>query len=140
MKKIIYTNADGGVSIVTPTNEKYIDLILLKDIPKDAKDVKVVEDADIPKDRTFRDALRQSGETMSHDLKECKNIAHTHRRERRAYEFEPLDIKVTIPNEAVEAEAQRQSIRDKHEALQAEIDAASTPEDIKAILVDNSIL
>ncbi len=140
MKKIIYTNEDGGVSVITPTNEKYIDIILLKDVPKTATNVEVVEEDDIPIDRTFRDAWKQAGTRITHDMNECKNIAHCHRREMRAYEFSPLDIKATIPSEAEAAEAERQGIRDKHEIIQADIDTATTPEDIKAILTDNGIL
>ena len=57
--KIIYTNEDGGVSIVIPTDEALsimtIDEIAKKDVPTGVK-YKIVEDSEIPTDRTFRDA------------------------------------------------------------------------------------
>ena len=57
--KIIYKNKDGGISIIHPTDEA-LSLISIDDIAK--KDVptglpyKIVEDSEIPTDRTFRDA------------------------------------------------------------------------------------
>lgn len=52
MKYIIYPNDDGGISVVIPA----ISLeIAMKDIPS-GKPYKIVDAADIPADRTFRDA------------------------------------------------------------------------------------
>ncbi len=68
------------------------------------------------------------------NLDKAKNIAHEVRRQKRAEEFAPLDIKVTIPSEAATAEAERQAIRDKYAAIQQEIDSAKTPEEIKQVL------
>lgn len=68
------------------------------------------------------------------DISKAKNIAHDIRRANRAEEFRPLDIKATIPAEAAAAEAARQAIRDKYAAIQQNIDAASTPDEIKAAL------
>jgi len=57
MKKIIYPNDDGGVSVVIPSpNTKYtIEQIALKDVPA-GKPYRIIEDTDIPTDRTFRNA------------------------------------------------------------------------------------
>jgi len=68
------------------------------------------------------------------NLNKAKDIAHDMRRAKRAEEFAPLDIKATIPSEAVAAEAARQAVRDKYAAMQAEINAAATPEEIKTTL------
>jgi hypothetical protein len=65
------------------------------------------------------------------NIDKAKNIAHDIRRAKRAEEFAPLDIKATIPSEAVAAEAARQAIRDKYAAMQTQINSASTPEEIK---------
>jgi hypothetical protein len=65
------------------------------------------------------------------NINKAKNIAHDIRRAKRAEEFAPLDIKATIPSEAVAAEAARQAVRDKYAAMQAQINLASTPEEIK---------
>ena len=68
------------------------------------------------------------------NMDKAKAIGHDIRREERAKEFAPLDIQATIPAKAEEAEAARQVIRDKYAVIQQEIDAATTPEEIKAAL------
>lgn len=71
------------------------------------------------------------------NIDKAKNIAHDIRRAKREEEFAPLDavIMKQIPgNDAAEAEAARQTIRDKYAAMQTAIDAASTPENIKTAL------
>ena len=68
------------------------------------------------------------------DLTKAKDICHEKRRAARSAEFAPLDIKATIPSEAAAAEAARQAIRDKYAAMQVQMDAAQTPEELKALL------
>ena len=68
------------------------------------------------------------------NLNKAKEIAHEKRRAARSAEFAPLDIKATIPVEAEAAEAARQAIRDKYATLQAQMDVAQTPEELKALL------
>lgn len=65
------------------------------------------------------------------NIDKAKNIAHDKRRADRAAEFAPLDIKATIPSEAVAAEAARQAVREKYAEKQAAIDAAQTVEELK---------
>jgi Spy/CpxP family protein refolding chaperone len=71
---------------------------------------------------------------ISIDVTKAKDIAHEKRRAARTTEFAPLDIKATIPSEAAAAEAARQAIREKYATLQAQMDAAQTPEQLKALL------
>ena len=71
------------------------------------------------------------------NMNRAKAIGHDLRRLKRAEEFAPLDevIAKRIPGTAeAEAEVQRQAIRDKYAAIQQQIDAAATPDDIKAAL------
>ena len=58
------------------------------------------------------------------NLDKARAIAHDKRRAARTAEFAPLDIKATIPSEAVAAEAARQAIRDKYAVIQSDIDTA----------------
>ena len=57
--KIIYKNEDGGISVITPTPESLksmtIEEISQKDVPTGLP-YKIVEDSEIPEDRTFRGA------------------------------------------------------------------------------------
>lgn len=68
------------------------------------------------------------------DMTKAKEIAHDMRRQERAAEFAPLDIKVTIPTEADAAEAARAAIRTKYETMQTDIDLAADVAALKTAL------
>jgi len=73
------------------------------------------------------------------NIDKAKSIAHDIRRAKRAEEFAPHDevIMKQIPgNDAVEAEAARQAIRDKYATIQTNIDNATNADALKTI-VDN---
>jgi len=55
--RIIYPNDNGGVAVIVPAPEcgLMIEEIAAKDVPA-GKPYKIVDAADIPTDRTFRDA------------------------------------------------------------------------------------
>ena len=57
MKRIIYPTDDGGVAIIVPAADcgLTIEQIAAKDVPA-GKEYKIVDVADIPTDRTFRNA------------------------------------------------------------------------------------
>jgi hypothetical protein len=68
------------------------------------------------------------------DLTKAKTITHDARRVARAAEFAPLDIKATIPSEAVAAEAARAAIRTKYADMQTAVDAAADVAALKTII------
>lgn len=68
------------------------------------------------------------------NLDKAKEISHDKRRAARSAEFAPLDIKATIPSEAVAAEEARQQVREKYAAIQTQVDAAQTVEELKTIV------
>ena len=70
------------------------------------------------------------------NIDKAKAIGHDIRRAARAEEFKPYDdaIAKQIPGQIDGAEAARQVIRDKYSVIQAQIEAASSPEEIKAAL------
>ena len=70
------------------------------------------------------------------DIDKAKVIGHDMRRAARAEEFKPFDeaIAKQIPGQADGAEIARQAIREKYAVVQADIDAAETPDEIKAAL------
>jgi hypothetical protein len=69
------------------------------------------------------------------NVDKAKAIGHDMRRAARAEEFKPYDeaIAKQIPG-TDGAEIARQAIREKYAAVQADIDAAETPDEIKAAL------
>jgi hypothetical protein len=70
------------------------------------------------------------------NIDKAKTIAHEMRRSARAEEFKPFDeaIAKQLPGQIEGAEAQRQLIREKYAVMQTQIDAATTAEEIKAVL------
>lgn len=70
------------------------------------------------------------------DIDKAKAIGHDMRRAARTEEFKPYDdaIAKQIPGQMEGAEVARQAIRDKYAAMQTSIDAAQTPDEIKAAL------
>lgn len=58
-KRIIFPKDDGGVAILIPTEEYLashtLEELAAKDVPA-GKPYKIIDAADIPADRTFRDA------------------------------------------------------------------------------------
>jgi hypothetical protein len=74
------------------------------------------------------------------NLSKAKSIAHDARRNARAKEFAPLDIKATIPFEASAAEMKRQAVRERYAAIQASIDAASDVDELKLLISEMASL
>lgn len=133
-ERAVWSNSDGSVSILVPApgilKERWV-----LDIPAEAINVCFCTVADLPKDRVFRDAWRQSAIGAVYiDLDAAKNFCHKLRRSARDAQFAPLDRMVTVPGQQEEAEKQRQALRDKYEILQNRIDSANDVVDLKAVL------
>jgi hypothetical protein len=136
MKRIIYQNETGGVSIIIPTESVEL---ALKDVPEGVP-YEIVDEADIPSDRYFRNAWVMGDCCVEHDLDKCKEIGHDRRRQQRADEFAPYDeviMKQILGADATAAEEARQQIRDKYALIQDVIEGASTPDEIKTALEAN---
>ena len=130
--RIIYPTPEG-VAVIIPAESVEA---ALKDVPEGVE-YEIVSTDDIPSDRFFRNAWVMGDCCIEHDLERCKAIGHERRRAARAEEFQPHDelIAKQIPGADIEAaEAARQVIREKYAEVQDAIDAASTPDDIKAAL------
>ena len=135
-QRIIYSNPDGTVAVIIPTGELPIEEVAAKDVPEGVA-FEIVTTDEIPADRTFRGAWVAGDCCIDLDIDKCREIGHDMRRAARAEEFAPHDevIAKQIPGvSATEAEAARQVIRDKYAGIQADIDAAATPTDIKVAL------
>lgn len=55
MKRIIFQNETGGISVIIPTGELSIEEVAQKDVPAGAPYL-LADVADVPSDRTFREA------------------------------------------------------------------------------------
>lgn len=124
-----------GVAIVIPSPNcgMTVEQIAAKDVPAGVP-YSIVSRSIFPADRMFRNAWMKSGNGIAHDMPKAKVISHDKRRAARAAEFAPLDIEATIPSMAAQAEAKRQAIRDKYAVMQTQIDAATTIDQLRAIV------
>ncbi len=68
------------------------------------------------------------------NIDKAKAITHDARRAARSAEFVPLDVKATIPSEAVAAEEARAAIRTKYAEMQEAVDAAADVAALKTIM------
>ena len=68
------------------------------------------------------------------NIDKAKGIAHDKRRAARSEEFAPLDIKATIPSEAVAAEEARQQVREKYAVIQQQIDETTDVQTLTEIV------
>ena len=134
--RIIFQSESGGVAVIVPTGSVEL---ALKDVPEGVP-YEIVDVADIPSDRYFRDAWVIGDGCVEHDLDQCRAIGHDKRRSARTEAFAPFDkiIANQIPGaDALAAEASRQTIRDHYADVQVAIDAAADPDEIKAALMAN---
>lgn len=109
------------------------DIIALA-VPSDAQDIQVHEELNYPEDPLFQAAWELQGSVLVEDLAKSKTVAHNIRRQVRDTEFTPWDRKVTIPSEAVAAEAEREAIRLKHAQIQTDIDNATDIATLRTVI------
>ena len=141
MNTVIVYQQNDSVSIVCPTpdflKDHSIDDVIRISVPSNVQS-KIIDRSLIPKDVEFRGAWKFSSENgIDIDFDKAKSIAHDIRRAARSAEFAPHDevIMKQIPGvDAQAAEAARQAIRDKYATLQAQMDAATTVDELKNLL------
>jgi len=132
-QRIIIKNTDGSIGVVVPA-PGFSAQDCISAVPVGLQ-YEIVDTSAVPADRTFRNAWKHDPtKKVDVDMPKAKLIMHDKRRVKRAAELAPLDIEATIPGKAAQAENARQVIRDKHSALQIEIDAAASAETLKTII------
>ena len=130
MSRIIYTNSDGTVSIITPVGNVNDSI---KDVP-DGLSYEIVEDSAIPTDRSFRNAWKQNSKTIETDMTKAKEIHKTNIRLAREPKLKELDIEF---QKALETSASTTDIVSKKQALRdapadSAIASATTEAKLKA--------
>lgn len=138
MERIIYARPDGGVSIIVPagTLEE-----ARKDVPADASDVVECGAADIPADRTFRDAwvrdMTPGPMAATVDMAKARSIHMGRIREARNARLPNLDVSLSRAvgrsdqMEVQRIEAERQALRDLPQTF--DLSGATTPDDLAAL-------
>ena len=149
MKRILFTRPDGGLSVVIPvintlgeaegfTEADALERALAK-LPADALNVRVVDETDIPTDRTYRNAWMDAGSgSVTHDMTKAREIHKNKLRELRAPKLAALDVDYIRADEAGNAALktqiaqQKQALRDV--TADPAIAAAQTVDELKLVI------
>lgn len=147
MRKIIYARPDGGISVVNPVRNTYPTREALTDeeveqrawnkLPLDAIGPRFVDELAIPTDRTFRNAWKAD---LTVDMLKAQDIHRNKLRELRKPKLEALDAAYIRADEIGDT-VEKQRIATLKQALRdvttdPVIEAAKTPEELKAVLPD----
>lgn len=161
--RIIYTRAsDGGVSVVIPARQEdvvrslshdkamskliakmspidFMHWVRKRDVPKDAINVKIVDDSDIPDDRTFRDAWHHDGKEISVHMEKAREIHKAKLRRARSPLLEKLDTEFLHALEKGN-KAKLKEIADEKQRLRditahPDIEQAATPDELKSVVL-----
>jgi len=91
--RIIYTQPNGFVVVVTPSGEIPTADVMTKDVPVTATNIRIATIAELPQDRVFRSAWDDSNpeDFIGTDLVKAKLVAHDIRRADRETKLIPLD-------------------------------------------------
>ena len=149
MRKIIFTNLDGGLIIVSPVvntfgeaegfTEADAEKRAWDTLPSDAINPRFVVDSEIPTDRTFRDAWADIATKITIDMTKARNIHLESIRIKRNAELSKLDIQATKAQDVGDAEtlaqirARKQELRDLPATLAPTLASAVSVDALKAI-------
>ena len=137
MRKILFTRPDGGLSIITPVESEQH---AWEALPKDALNPHFVSDVEIPDDRDFRDAWKDTGSGVVIVMSKAREIHKSKLRKLRTPKLAALDVEYQRADEAGDVAgkkqiaARKQALRDV--TADPRIAAATTPEQLKAVIPD----
>ena len=149
MRQIVFTRPDGGLSVVHPVintmgevagfTEVQAEQRAFAKLPANAINPKFIETADIPVDRTFRNAWEDNG-SINVNMPKAREIHREKLRALRKPLLEVLDMAYLRADEQGDVAekariaAEKQKLRDV--TADPRIEAAQTPEQLKAVLPD----
>ena len=146
-KVIVYTNPKSGILAVCipalegrrpdESEDAWLDRVKARSVPADAQDVRVMSMADIPQDRTFRNAWVMDDGRPAVSMARARELHRYNIRRRRKAKFRDLDAQHLRALEAGDATALAAVAAAKKKLRNApahpDIDAAQTPEQLKAV-------
>lgn len=147
-KVIAYGRPDGGVSIVHPvyalqadeTEEAFLARVAAKAVPEGTP-YKILERAQIPDDRFFRNAWALAGEKFEVPIERAREVAKAHIRPGRDEILNKLDKLKEKASEQGDHEkvariiSEKQRLRD----LPASLDSLTTLKELKAVKAETSL-
>ncbi len=138
---------EGAEASWAETEDEWIERIRDKDVPAGATDIRIVDESELPVDRTFRDAWIVGASGVEHHMPTCIDLHKNHLRHQRASRLGAADVEMfralesmipqlknlgidTTQLEAVAAK--KQALRDV--TTDPALARAATPEALKAVV------
>jgi len=135
MSRVIYTNNEGGVSVIIPSGSIED---AMKDIPEGVA-YEVVEDNDIPSDRSFRNAWEHDTSIAPEKILTNISKAQAITKDRLRSERQPLLAEQDILfNRALESNASTTAIvteKNRLRDITAQVDTMTTLAQLKGVVV-----
>lgn len=134
--RIIYTRADGGLSVIIPATSGPIEA-LLATVPQDALNPQIIDASTIPADRTFRNAWKHGGTKVNVDMPKSRQIHMDRIRVIRNRMLDQSDKDMAKAQDAGDAvviaalKAQRQQLRNIPQTF--DLTVAATPDALKLL-------
>lgn len=146
MKRVLFTNPDGSLSIFNPawkdrqpgeSEDEQLARAMKKAIPSTATNIQIIDKTLVPTDKSFRDAWKAGEGKIDFDMGKCREIHKGKMRLERVKRLTALDVEYLRADERGDAAAKAQ-IAAKKQALRdvtsdPAIASASTPEELKAV-------
>ena len=128
----------GIKAVWAETEEEFLARVASRSVPQSATNVQFVDASLIPADRTFRNAWKQNGAGIVHDMPKCRELHKLRLRELRAPKLAALDIEYQRADERGDTSAkrsiaaQKQTLRDV--TADPAIEQAATADELKAVI------
>lgn len=142
MKKIIYTRADGGVSVVNlpsdATDEDFDKELEMVKSERQPVDTPVIVEDPRPASRFFRGAWRRNGNGIDVDMPIARIIKTSRIRKERDERLAVEDIAYMRADERndqaekTRIAAKKQALRDLPATVQTDLEAITTPKELEA--------
>ena len=154
MLKFTYHTPSGDLHVVHAAPKEHIERVLgpltdkeykahvLSKIPKDASGLLEITEADVPTDRTYRNAWTLNKKKIVHNMRKARDIHIEQLRQRRAPKLAQLDIDWTRAfakgdtKTAQVIEDKRQKLRDMPSLVREKVDACNNIEALKLVDFD----
>jgi len=128
--KIIYSTKKG-IAIIHPTGELSIEEVAAKDVPANVS-FRIVDESEIPTDRTFRNAWKDEG-GIKVDMGKAKDITKDRLRNERKPLLEAQDVAFQRALESGASTAAIVSEKQRLRDITKQVDALTSLDELKAL-------
>ena len=130
-QRIIYTQPNGVVAVLRPTGELSIEEVAAKDVPAGVS-FRIVNDDEVPSDRTFRNAWEDNG-GIKVNMPKAKDLTKDRLRNERKPLLEAQDVAFQRALETGASTASIVSEKQRLRDITKQVDALTSLDELKAL-------